>query len=409
MRLSLTGCRAAFAAALLGVVAVVSAQMSCRVMTNQAGADTYVLEGAPEGTFDCMMIENDDPPLTPKEVVTDNDTTQDICSLEKKAKVTSYALSDVPTITKCKFECRPSQLRCLAAPEAGDTQCSCMNSGPRAAMVPLTLEESMTISVQSATSSSLQSDLCKGKAAGAVIGPMVNCQGIAKEFPAMHLAPIGLGAPICTMQPHPRAGETHTVYEKMLGDSGMACNSVCRLDKNFKCDSGAMGSNNQCLCGAPNVLVPRLVPVDLSMAPGSHALVREDGTMEFDAEGPCYVRDGVDSCGQCGKCEEGRCVLAELELNLKNHCRCGYICPTEADILARESGLGAPIMCIRNERLTDPPCSEGSGDGTVRPDFCLESDEGDIYDQCVCAKTHREVLGMYNEAGHNTCVLNDRE
>lgn len=356
-----------------------------------------------------MMVENDNPPLSPKEIIDDNHLTQDVCNLEKKVKIISYVASEVPTITKCKYECRPSQLRCMAPPEDGDTECACIGSGPRPVVVPLSEEQAMTISVQSASSGSLQTNYCKGKTAGAKVGPEVSCQLIKKEYPATWLIRMFPDAPVCIMAPHPKAGETHTVYEKMLGSTGMACQFICKPDDALKCSSGDMNDNEQCLCGTgpPGSLAPRLLPVDGKGV--SRMVMLEDGSSHFDADGPCFIRDGVDSCGDCGMCKEQRCVL-KPDISMMNNCNCGYICPKEDEVALRETefGLkfkpGSPIQCKRNP---DIPCSAGSGDGLKRPDMCLESDEADMYDQCVCAKTHREVLAMFNDVGNNACMPNN--
>jgi hypothetical protein len=397
---------ATFAVAFLAVLASAlgSAHISCKVITNPTGPDTYVLSGAPKSPFDCIIVENDDPPPSPKEVIADYHLTQDYCNLVKKSKVVSYVASLVPSTTKCRYECRPSQLRCLAPPEAGDKQCACTNTGPRPAIVPLDPADALQLVVQSATTSSLRSSLCDGKKVDSVIGPEVNCQRITQDYPDVSLQPLARNAPLCLMKPHPKKGETHVVMEKMLGSTGVACHFVCRPG-GLRCTDGSTPKGGAvCACG-DGPLQPRLVAVDASVL--SRAVVLQDGTVEYDAEGRCksLADDGYDSCGKCGTCEGGRCVLAQADLDMKNHCSCGYKCPNAREVEERASSLaGSPIECVPNPLLAREPCGVSAGDGTEKPDLCLENMEADMYDQCVCAPTHREVLAVYSEARHNTCV-----
>lgn len=378
---------------------------TCTVQTVDDGPDVYVLSGVSADPFDCMAVVNDDPPLSPKEVISDHGLTQQVCDLQKKPKVTSYTKSLVETNEKCKWECRPSSLRCVETPDDGARECDCVDTGPRPAIVPL----SDDFFVQSATGNSVvRRNSCDKKNEGDVIGLEENCQAISKDTPEKTLQilqrdfPIP-GANICSYQPNPKADETYTVYTKMLaGSTGQACNYVCKPDNTLKCGSEDLNDNEQCMCSTSTELVPKLVPIHDEGV--TRLIVHEDGSKSFNAEGGCFVRNGVDSCGDCGKCIEstGTCVLKEPELYEKNVCPCGFVCPRDAVIASRPAGShGSPIMCEVNEALSKEPCS---GNGTERPDMCLESGESDLEDQCVCAKTHREVLGLEEEVGNNRCV-----
>lgn len=386
-----------------------SAKATCTVETAADGPDVYVLSGVSERPFDCLAVVNDDPPLSAKEVISDTQLTQEVCNLQKKPHITSYAESLVETVEKCKWECRPSTLRCVKTPDDDDTSCDCVNTGPRPAIVPLSEEASVQLFVQSASGSALQSELCANRNPGDVIGAEVNCQAITKDYPAMSLQRLlnprsgKRDLPVCSYQPNPKADETYTVYTKMLpGSTGQACNYVCKVDNTLKCGSGDLDDNEQCICDNAGTLLPKLVPID--DAGVTRMVVHEDGSKSYNAEGGCFVRDGVDSCGDCGKCieETGTCALTEPNLYEKNVCPCGFVCPRDVVISSRPAGShGAPIMCEVNEALSKEPCN---GRGTERPDMCLESAESDLEDQCACAKTHKEILGLEEEVGNNRCV-----
>lgn len=402
--------RQALLAVSFTLIAIASADPSpgkatCAVQTRPDGPDIYVLSGVKDSektTFDCMAVENDDPPLTCKEVLYKLET-GNVCNLEKKPKTTSYVISLVETLQKCKWECKPSTLHCTKTPKDGDKECDCYNTGPRPVIVPISEDAALQIFVQSATGNTLDSDLCAKKNLGDTIGAEVNCEAITKDYPEKSLQRIGKDMPICSYQENPKKDQTYTVFAKMLpGSTGMACSYVCKPDNTLKCGSGDLDDNEQCMCSNTGGLVPKLLPIDDSGV--TRMVINDDGTKSYDAEGGCFVRNGVDSCGDCGKCVEsiGVCVLKENNLYEKNVCPCGYICPRDAVISSRPAGShGSPIMCEVNVALSKEPCV---GTGTERPDMCLESSESDIADQCVCAKTHREVLGLEDDAANSTCV-----
>lgn len=409
-----SGKQALLAASFFATTALVSAldsaqQATCTVKTVIGGPDVYVLSGVSAKPFNCIAVVNDDPPLSAKEVISDTGMTRDVCNLQKKPRIISYSESLVETVEKCRWECRPSTLRCLKTPDDSDTTCNCVNTGPRPAIVPLSEEASVQLFVQSAAGNALQTELCTNKKPGDVIGSEVNCQPISKEYPETSLQRLlnprtgRRDLPICSYQANPKAGQTHTVYTKMLpGSTGQACNYVCKIDNTLKCGSGDLDDNEQCMCNNAGVLLPKLVPIEDSGV--TRLVVHEDGSKSFDAEGGCFVRDGVDSCGDCGKCIEstGTCVLKEPNLYEKNVCPCGFVCPRDIVISNRPAGShGAPIVCEVNEALSKEPCT---GRGIERPDMCLESGQSDIEDQCVCAKTHKEVLGLEEDVGNNRCV-----
>lgn len=396
------------------------AQMTCRVVTNSFGApDEYVLEGAPEGKrgkFPCMVLKNDDPPPSPKEVVYDIEMKQEVCNLEQKPLITSYLATTIEDAERyegpwCKYECRPSSLRCLATPEKGDASCACITTGPRPAIVPLGPGEEELLTIQSASSSSPEAKFCADKQAGDPISEAdfeVNCQALTLDVSRKVLLPVAEGAPVCKKQDNPKltpgAKTTFTKFVKMEGDQGMACHYVCaKASTGYKCEDGGAGEDGECACaktGGAGALVPQLVRKDDSAV--SRMVTRDDGSKSFDATGGCFATaDGGDTCGECGRCDaaSGACVAAAAA-GEANVCACGRVCPSAEAVASRPDGArGSPLRCAANRAL-----GACGGDGTRAPDLCLESAESDAQDRCVCAKTHREKLGLGADAGRSTCV-----
>lgn len=213
------------------VTATDTTKVACTVQTVAKGPAVYVLLGVSANPFNCMAILNDDPPLSAKEVISDTQLTQDVSTLQKKPKITSYSKSLVKTVQKCEWKCRPSTFRRLKTPEDGDDKCDCVNTGPRPANVSLSEEDSMQVFVQFASGNSLQSDLCATRNPGDVIGAEVNCQAIPKDYPEKSLQRLlnprtgERDLPVCSYQPNPKAGEIYAVYREMLpGSTGQACN-----------------------------------------------------------------------------------------------------------------------------------------------------------------------------------------
>lgn len=373
---------------LVGALSVVYAQPKCETVTNQNGPDTYVLKGVPKEPFYCIAITNDSPPLSAKEVMRQQGEVQ-TCNVVQQKQVISYQKTADVQPLRCKYECKPGQFKCAKSPEAGDQQCVCIATGPRAAIVPLTQAENLQATIQSVAQGvapqSLLESLCRDVTIDTVVGSgEVNCQKIKKPFPKTYLTQMATGAPLCIIKDHPKyvdGEDNNEVWVRFPGATGAKCNLVCK-PRGYRCSGNANPSKTApCPCqNPPKTLVPKLLPVDDTVM--ARPSLRVVGPSARDLEAGC---ESDSQCGACGRCVSRTCVLREGG----NNCEFGFKCPTISDI-AQDRLPGAPHHCALNTALREQVCMNRPGDGTRIPDMRLEGEDDDM-DVCTCSPKHVEV------------------
>lgn len=412
--------------------------------------NNYVLE-ALDGTavndkFPCNKVENTEPLKTAKEVIVDrviSDTaTEETCDLEQKDKITYYLKEvSVPSYQPwtglwCHYQCTPSHLRCLQKPLPADTQCACSMTGLQASIVPFEIASSNKFSgfknelanvasfggvtVQSASSgSSEEANRCTGKDLGDAVDDDFNCISIEVTDPEKDVlfpADTSRNSYLSGMCEYKKREETsYTRYIKAPygTKNGEVCGYVCKYSTNYECKN-SLFTNGMCSCEEKRVLRPKIINVSekqqaqtfvnaLEQGGSSRMLQRTDADGVPDAEAPCA--EGSGSCGVCGTCVEGTCVLKESNPEMSNFCPCGKMCPSLREVKSRQTSLGAPINCVRNRLMTGLRCTVSPGKGDTIPDLCAESSESDLMDMCVCAATHKEQLPVYKQSGvEASCV-----
>lgn len=378
-------CKAAIAATFLGSLSIAHAQAKCETLTEEDGPDKYLLKGVSKDPFYCIAITNDSPPLSAKEVIRDQSEVQ-TCNVVPQKSVVSYQKTNDEQPLRCKFECKPGQFKCVETPEEGDSQCVCLATGPRAAIVPLTETENLQATIQSVTqggaSQNALESLCASKTIDSVVGAEVNCQKINKPFPKTFLTQMAPGAPLCSIQNHPKYVEgedNNSVWVSFPGDTGAKCNLVCKPG-GFKC-AGDSKPSPACPCeNPPKTLVPKLLPVDDNVV--ARPSMRMVSASVRDLEAGCQYDS---QCGACGRCVSGSCKVRESG----NNCEFGFKCASPLTIGA-DRLPGAPHHCEPNVSLRQQVCMETPGDGTRVPDMRLEG-EDDEMDVCTCSPNHVEV------------------
>lgn len=346
-----------------------------------------VLHGAPPGVINCMMLVTDGRRPSVKGKLSEGQ-----CSISWLNSVVTYKEMLVDQVQKCKYECRPSQYKCIPFPPVDAKTCACRPGGPRAVLVPITEDDIIRMNGP-------PEDSCEQRAEGEVFGPEMNCATFVRDADAEKIAPIADGK--CMVIPNPDADKQRKIVAKMPGGA-QACRYACRK-AGYRCDDGGRPSP-KCECSRP--LTPQLVVIDMNKI--SRAVVDENGVKQFDENAFCQQASSntTDTCGPCGYCDSktGSC-LPKPNMAIRDLCPCGKICPLVEEVLSRSSHHSSPIECVSNDALMNYACGTNGalGDGTSVPNLCTEASI-DALDSCTCAPGYSETMdnGPAGSIG-NTC------